>query len=30
VLQQLEEVRSHLGAIDHKIDLYEGAVLDRA
>ena len=30
VLQQLDEVRSHLGAIDHKIDLYEGAVLDRA
>ena len=30
VLKQLDEVRSHLGAIDHKIDLYEGAVLDRA
>ena len=24
VLRQLEEVRSHLGAIDYKIDLYEG------
>ena len=30
VLQQLDEVRSHLGAIDHKIDLYESAVLDQA
>jgi DNA-binding transcriptional MerR regulator len=30
VLAQLDEVRSHLGAIEHKIDLYEGAVLDRA
>jgi DNA-binding transcriptional MerR regulator len=30
VLQQLDEVRSHLGAIDYKIDLYEGAVLDKA
>ena len=24
VLRQLDEVRSHLGAIDYKIDLYEG------
>jgi DNA-binding transcriptional MerR regulator len=30
VLQQLDEVRSHLGAIDYKIDLYESAVLDKA
>ncbi|WP_207769276.1 MerR family transcriptional regulator [Nocardioides currus] len=27
VLRQLDEVRSHLGAIDTKIDLYERAVL---
>lgn len=26
VLTQLDEVRSHLGAIDFKIDLYEGTV----
>ncbi|MCW2835479.1 MAG: MerR family transcriptional regulator [Nocardioides sp.] len=30
VLQQLDEVRSHLGAIEHKIQIYHGAVLDRA
>lgn len=30
VLEQLEVVRSHLGAIDFKIDLYEGAVLHSA
>ena len=30
VLEQLEEVRSHLGAIEHKIEIYHGAVLDRA
>jgi DNA-binding transcriptional MerR regulator len=30
VLRQLDEVRSHLGAIETKIELYEGAVLDRA
>ena len=30
VLEQLDEVRSHLGAIEYKIDLYQGAVLDRA
>jgi DNA-binding transcriptional MerR regulator len=26
VLAQLDEVRSHLGAIEYKIDLYQGAV----
>jgi DNA-binding transcriptional MerR regulator len=26
VLSQLDEVRSHLGAIEYKIDLYQGAV----
>ncbi len=30
VLEQLDAVRSHLGAIEYKIDLYQGAVLDRA
>ena len=30
VLRQLDEVRSHLGAIETKIELYEGAVLDHA
>ena len=30
VLEQLDEVRSHLGAIEYKIDLYQEAVLDRA
>ncbi len=30
VLEQLDEVRSHLDAIESKIDLYQGAVLDRA
>jgi DNA-binding transcriptional MerR regulator len=29
VLQQLDEVRSHLGAIEFKIELYEAAVVDR-
>ena len=30
VLEQLDEVRSHLGAIKHTIEIYQGAVLDQA
>ena len=30
VLARLDEVRSHLGAIEVKIDLYEGTLLHRS